>query len=261
MVKWLGVAGLMFSTLTASPLVLSDPVRINGGEFEPPVLLDKERLSIEINSFMLDATPVTNQLFLDFVKNHPKWQRDNIAALFHDGNYLKHWPQNNAYPDGQAEHPVTYVSWFAAREYCAAQGGRLPSLNEWEYASVQYRQQQNISDDDYARDLFAWYSQPQSDEQRVNVNATELSHMYDRVNEWVEDYQLLLTNGDDVDLLSGSCGDGARFLSSFTKANYATFFRYQSRSDYAPQSSTSTMGFRCAYDISSDTIASNGDQL
>ena len=64
------------------------------------------------------------------------------------------------------------------------------------FKSDQYYQ--NISDDDYARDLFAWYSQPQSDEQRVNVNATELSHMYDRVNEWVEDYQLLLTNGDDL---------------------------------------------------------------
>jgi len=41
-------------------------------------------------------------------------------------------------------------------------------------------------------------------------------------------------------------------MSSFTNANYATFFRYQSRSDYAPQSATSTMGFRCAYDLEND---------
>ncbi|AAV81604.1 MAG: formylglycine-generating enzyme family protein [Idiomarinaceae bacterium] len=248
MVKWLGVAGVLLS-----PLVLADPVLINGGTFEPPVLLDKERLSIEMESFMLDATPVTNQEFLEFVIEQPQWQRDNIAALFHDGNYLKHWDDNTEFAKGKDNEPVTYVSWFAAREYCSAQGGRLPGLNEWEYASVKYRQQQNISDDDYARNLFAWYSQPHSAKQQtVDPNAEQLMHMHDRVNEWVDDYQLLLTNGDDVDLLSGSCGDGARFMSSFSNANYATFFRYQSRSDYAPQSATSTMGFRCAYDLEND---------
>lgn len=248
MVKWLGIASVLLSRL-----VLADSVLIKGGTFEPPVLLDRERLSIEIDSFLMDATPVTNQEFLEFVIEQPQWQRDNIAALFHDGNYLKHWDDNTGFAKGKENEPVTYVSWFAAREYCSAQGGRLPSLNEWEYASVKYRQQQNISDDDYARNLFAWYSNPHSkEEQTVDPNAHQLMHMHDRVNEWVEDYQLLLTNGDDVDLLSGSCGDGARFMSSFSNANYATFFRYQSRSDYAPQSATSTMGFRCAYDLEND---------
>ena len=211
MVKWLGVAGVLFS-----PLVLADPVLINGGPFEPPVLLDKERLSIEMDSFMLDATPVTNQAYLEFVHENPRWQRDNFAALFHDGNYLKHWSGNTAIAEDRENEPVTYVSWFAAREYCAAQGGRLPSLNEWEYASVLYRQQQNISDNDYARKLFAWYSQPHtSKQQTVDPNADQLMHMHDRVNEWVNDYQLLLSNGDDVDLLSGSCGDGARLYVQF----------------------------------------------
>lgn len=244
MVKWLGVVGVLLS-----PLILADPVLVSGGTFEPPVLLDKERLTIEMDAFLLDATPVTNQQFLRFTQKHKNWQRDRIAALFHDGNYLKHWDSNNRIAAGSENLPVTYVSWFAARDYCAAQGGRLPSLNEWEYASVQYRAEQRISDDDYARQLFAWYSQPHSKKlQPVNPDAQQLMHLHDRVNEWVDDYQLLLTNGDNVDLLSGSCGDSARFMSRFSNANYATFFRYQSRSDYAPQSTTSTMGFRCAYD-------------
>lgn len=105
MVKWLGVAGVLLS-----PLVLADPVLINGGTFEPPVLLDKERLSIEMESFMLDATPVTNQEFLEFVIEQPQWQRDNIAALFHDGNYLKHWDDNTEFAKGKDNEPVTYVS-------------------------------------------------------------------------------------------------------------------------------------------------------
>jgi sulfatase modifying factor 1 len=36
---------------------------------------------------------------------------------------------------GKSNHPINGVNWFAARDYCAFVGGRLPSEAEWEYAA------------------------------------------------------------------------------------------------------------------------------
>ena len=36
---------------------------------------------------------------------------------------------------GYENHPMTLVTWFGARAYCEAQGGRLPTEDEWEKAA------------------------------------------------------------------------------------------------------------------------------
>jgi formylglycine-generating enzyme required for sulfatase activity len=244
MTKWLSVFG--FIALAAS----AEPVLVTGGEYTPAILLDESVQTLVMADFKLDATPVTYAQYLEFVKANPKWQRANAAAIFHDGNYLISWPGNTEIPEGYAKRAVTEVSWFAARAYCNAQGGRLPTLDEWEYASSQYLQQQQMSDQDYAQMLFGRHSNPTAySQQPLDVNSKELAHMHNRVNEWVEDFQLMLTSGDNNDILSSSCGDSARFMADFGDASYATFFRYQSRSNYRAQSTTSTLGFRCAYDM------------
>lgn len=242
--KWLSVLGLIVTTAGA------EPVQIPAGEYQPAVLLDESTQTVVMSAFKLDATPVTYAQYEKFIAAHPKWRRDNIAAIFHDGNYLSDWPNAENIPSNREDRAVTQVSWFAARAYCSAQGGRLPTLDEWEFASNYHLQQQQISDKSYAQMLFGRHSNPTAySQQPLNVNATSIAHMHDRVNEWVEDFQLLLTNGDNNDLLAGSCGDSARFMADFGDASYATFFRYQSRSNYRAQSTTSTLGFRCAYDM------------
>ena len=84
--------------------------------------------------FYIDRHEVTNAQYKQFVDTNPLWQKDRIPSEYHDGDYLKHWEGNN-YPQGQENHPVVYVSWYAAMAYAGWAGKRLPTEAEWEKAA------------------------------------------------------------------------------------------------------------------------------
>ncbi|WP_376690072.1 formylglycine-generating enzyme family protein [Wenzhouxiangella sp. EGI_FJ10409] len=229
-------------------------VLIDGGDWQLPIVREDNGDSGPVDDFLLDSRQVTNAEFLDFVQAHPEWRRDRAPGIFRDRRYLAHWPGPDTLGGGNAaaDRPVTRVSWYAARAYCRELGGRLPSMIEWEYASERQRRALGISDDDYAHELFGWYGNPSAGNLRAVADGPAgglgIHDLHGLVLEWVEDFQLVLGRGDDIDLLTGSCGDTARFLPEFDEAHYATFLRFQSRSNYQPDTTTSTLGFRCAYD-------------
>ena len=72
--------------------------------------------SIYLDTFYIDRYEVTNAQYKQFVDANPKWQKDRIPSEYHDSDYLKHWDGNN-YPQGKENHPVVYVSWYAAMAY------------------------------------------------------------------------------------------------------------------------------------------------
>ena len=64
-------------------------------------------------AFYMDANEVSNSNYKNFVN-----------AVKHETPY--HWPEGNI-PKGKEKHPVVYVSWFDANNYCKWAGKRLPT--------------------------------------------------------------------------------------------------------------------------------------
>lgn len=76
---------------------------------------------VHLPSYTIDLHEVTNAQYKEFsdATGHPP---------------PKHW-RFGIIPPGKADHPVVYVTWFDAHDYCAWVGKRLPSEAEWEKAA------------------------------------------------------------------------------------------------------------------------------
>ena len=231
-------------------------VRLPGGTFRT-ALKYEDRPTVRIAPFALMEAPVTNAQFLAFVKADPRWQRGRAPAVFAEGRYLQHWAGPLALGDrALPRQPVVNVSWFAADAYCKAQGARLPTWNEWEYAAAADELRKDARKDPVWRErILAWYSRPSSTAlPRVGLqaaNAYGVRDLHWLVWEWTEDYSSLLVDADnrkqgDADKAK-FCGAGA--LSMDDRENYAVLMRVAMLSSLEGADVTANLGFRCARDL------------
>ncbi|HEZ4248762.1 TPA: formylglycine-generating enzyme family protein, partial [Neisseria meningitidis] len=145
-------ARLLFlcAALAGTQAAAAEMVQIEGGSYRP-LYLKKDTGLIKVKPFKLDKYPVTNAEFAEFVNSHPQWQKGRIGSKQAEPAYLKHWMKNGsrsyAPKAGELKQPVTNVSWFAANAYCAAQGKRLPTIDEWEFAGLASATQKNGSNE------------------------------------------------------------------------------------------------------------------
>ena len=119
--------------------ILDDMALIPAGEFQmgsnDEKAYDDEKPvhTVYLEAFYIDKYPVTNNQYKTFIDANPQWHKHHIQKGYHNGNYLRHW-KGNTYPNGEADHPVVNVSWYAAMAYAEWMEKRLPTEAEWERA-------------------------------------------------------------------------------------------------------------------------------
>lgn len=252
--QWLVLGAVL---LAAAPAPAADAfARVRGATFRSVLPPSAASDRATVKDFLLARTPVTNGEFLEFVRSNPEWQRGNAAKLFVDDGYLKHWGGATRLGAAAPVQPVVQVSWFAADAYCAAQGARLPTWHEWEWAAAaDERVADARKNSAWRQRILAWYAETGAQLPRVGhepANVHGVQDLHGLIWEWVEDFGGVMVSGDnreqgaDPDLMK-FCGAGAMTMEQ--KENYAVMMRIAMLSSLKAAYTTANLGFRCARDL------------
>lgn len=242
---------ILISTIHAN--CQSEMVSIKGGTYIP--LYGTDSMQVSIDDIFIDVYPVTNEQYVEFVTEYPKWKRSKVIKLFADGNYLRDWKSDVLLGDGQSSKaPITNMSWFAAKAYCECQDKRLPTIDEWEYVAMS---NEDVPDARYLKTyneyILSWYEKPKTFNNEIGSTFKNYWGVYDLhglVWEWTIDFNSVMVSGEsrkDVDndsnLFCGSAAIGATDL-----MNYAAFMRYAIRGSLKAKYTMRNLGFRCVKD-------------
>lgn len=229
-------------------------VSIKGSRYIP--LYGRDSTVVEVKDFEIDVYPVTNSEYEKFVKKYPKWQKSKVIKLFADKSYLTNWKSDLELKDSaKPNSPVTYISWFAAKDYCECQGKRLPTVDEWEYVAMADETTKDARKKPaYNNQILAWYEAPRSNENSIGnhtKNAWGVHDLHGLVWEWTLDFNSVLITGEsrkDVDKDSNLfCGSAA--VNATDLMNYAAFMRYAIRGSLKAKYAMKNLGFRCVKEI------------
>ena len=266
-----GVLLLFQSSQPELPVVygIDEGVVIPAGEFQmggsdSDAEIDEHPVhTVDVNAFYIHKYEVTNAQYKNFVEANPQWQKNSIPRKFHNGEYLKLW-KDNTYPPGKENHPVVYVSWYAAMAYAKWAGRRLPTEAEWEKAARGGLVGTKYPWGDVIDDSMANYGGEFGDTKPVGSYAPNDYGLYDmtgNVMEWCLDaYDESFYNhspsrnpiagGPLVDIVNNFLSvTNPRVVRSGCWYNVPMHVRVADRYGTSPDDASGGRGFRCAVSV------------
>lgn len=229
---------------------------IPAGQFKSALRYEDAAAGARVAPFLIMRRPVTNGEYLRFVRTHPEWQRGRAPIVLAEPRYLSSWDGPLDPGKVALQQPVTWVSWFAADAFCAAQSARLPTWLEWEYVAAADETRRDARADPAWRErILAWYAEPSTGTLpavgRTPPNAYGIQDLHGLVWEWIDDASALLVTSDNREQGAADklrfCGAAA--LSTDDRENYATLMRVALLSSVQASDATGNLGFRCAKDM------------
>ena len=230
-------------------------ISIGGGTYMGFLGKDSGRI-VQVKSFQIDESPVTNSEFLEFLRKNPQWTRSQVTRLYADDAYLHNWQGDYEIPrDAKPESPVTNISWFAAEAYAKSVGKRLPTIDEWEFAALADENSKDASGKpeftEYILNSYQKKGMYREAIKQQKPNYYGLYDLYGMVWEWTEDFNSVMISGESRNDSSKNeslfCSGAAVTTSDLT--NYAAFMRYAMRGSLKADYSVNNLGFRCAKDL------------
>lgn len=286
LIAGLGVAALALSTQDAD--AQGHMVQIAGGKYvigtDDGAPDTRPAHTVTLERFLIDGLEVTNAAFAEFLNElevrilndasagrvRPGDVEGPDAALLFEQSQGAQGPPFIALDDqdsrialadgrfvpepGFAEHPVTEVTWYGARAYCARRDARLPSEAEWE-AAARGREGRT----------YPWGEEPPTAEHAVfgrrrgqtepvgvrpaGATPEGVHDLAGSLAEWTSTlyrpYPYDPTDGrEDPDDPSERVTRGGDYVFDTTPERLTTFFR--DGFSRAPQSGHRHIGFRCA---------------
>lgn len=246
-----GEPAVVLGTSALAAPAASQMVEIPAGEIELLYPIDGEATA-QVAAFRIDARPVTNAEFREFVASDPFWARSTVPVVFVGHGYLTAWSGDFDLGDLLPDAPVTNVSWFAAAAYCEARGARLPTEAEWELvARAGVTGPDGRTEAGFSQAVLSKTVARSSTPGPVGAgtpNHYGVHDMHGLVWEWVFEVGSSLNTAD-----SRSQGDKRLVLvcaggsvGATDTTDYAAFLRYAYRGGLTGDYSGSGLGFRCA---------------
>ncbi len=224
--------------------------RVPAGVYRPVYAGNNQEREI-VRAFLLDLVPVTNADFANFTRAKPEWGPGRPARIKADHLYLAHWQGGGPNPAGR-RFPVTNVSWFAARAYCAWRGKRLATVAEWEHAAAAADAAfPHEGEAALLKRILEWYSRPNVDRPAGSVyrNVYGVYDLHGSVWEWTFDFNSVTIDSDSRERGQSARFCGAGGLNASNPRDYAAFMRQAFRSGLTAASTARNLGFRCARDL------------
>ncbi len=156
---------------------------------------EKHEHKVELSDFYISKYEITNAQFCEFLNEKGNQEQGGAAWLDINDKHCTIEQKEGVFvpEEGYADHPVSEVTWYAAKAFCEWAGGRLPTEAEWEYVAKGGKNGKNTmySGSNNAMDV-AWYIKNSGGSTHPvgtkNPNELGIYDMTGNVWEWVNDW-------------------------------------------------------------------------